>query len=152
MRSKKYLWNTQNRCEICDTRVTMKSAMFWGVTLSSLVDIWRSFGKVYSLHLEGWRASSQLTCSTYSSTRMSLLKSVHLYQTIWLHSPEGSRPDSCTPTHTRHSNTYVVWYAVRCCAIFCVVPGKKQGHAVAYLVEALCYKPEGRGFHSRCDH
>jgi hypothetical protein len=24
-----------------------------------------------------------------------------------------------------------------------------QGHAVAQLVEALCYKPEGRGFDSR---
>jgi hypothetical protein len=23
------------------------------------------------------------------------------------------------------------------------------GHAVAYLVETLCYKPEGRGFDSR---
>jgi hypothetical protein len=26
------------------------------------------------------------------------------------------------------------------------------GHALALLVEALCYKPEGRGFHSRWDH
>jgi hypothetical protein len=24
------------------------------------------------------------------------------------------------------------------------------GHAVAHLVEALCYKPEGRGSESRC--
>jgi membrane-associated PAP2 superfamily phosphatase len=24
-----------------------------------------------------------------------------------------------------------------------------KGHAVAWLVEALCYKPEGRGFDSR---
>jgi hypothetical protein len=23
------------------------------------------------------------------------------------------------------------------------------GHAVAYMIEALCYKPEGRGFESR---
>jgi hypothetical protein len=23
------------------------------------------------------------------------------------------------------------------------------GHAVTYLIEALCYKPEGRGFESR---
>jgi hypothetical protein len=27
-----------------------------------------------------------------------------------------------------------------------------QGHAVAYLVEALCYKPEGRGIESRGGH
>jgi hypothetical protein len=26
------------------------------------------------------------------------------------------------------------------------------GHAVAQLVEALCYKPEGRGFDSRSGH
>jgi len=26
------------------------------------------------------------------------------------------------------------------------------GHAVAQLVEALCYKSEGRGFDSRCCH
>jgi hypothetical protein len=26
---------------------------------------------------------------------------------------------------------------------------KFMGHAVAQLVEALCYKPEGRGFESR---
>jgi hypothetical protein len=25
-----------------------------------------------------------------------------------------------------------------------------QGHAVASLVEALCYKPEGRGLDARC--
>jgi hypothetical protein len=25
-----------------------------------------------------------------------------------------------------------------------------RGHAVAWLVETLCYKPEGRGFDSRC--
>jgi hypothetical protein len=28
----------------------------------------------------------------------------------------------------------------------------KQGHAVAQLVEALRYKPEGRGFYSRLCH
>jgi hypothetical protein len=27
-----------------------------------------------------------------------------------------------------------------------------SGHAVAQLVEALCYKPEGRGFKSRWGH
>jgi hypothetical protein len=26
---------------------------------------------------------------------------------------------------------------------------RRLGHAVAYLAEALCYKPEGRGFESR---
>jgi hypothetical protein len=26
---------------------------------------------------------------------------------------------------------------------------KNGGHVVAYLVEAICYKPEGGGFHSR---
>jgi hypothetical protein len=26
------------------------------------------------------------------------------------------------------------------------------GHAVAYLVEALCYKTEGRGFNFKLDH
>jgi hypothetical protein len=25
----------------------------------------------------------------------------------------------------------------------------EEGHAVKYLAEALCYKPEGRGFESR---
>jgi hypothetical protein len=36
-----------------------------------------------------------------------------------------------------------------------VVPGEKisiLGHAVAQLVEALRYKPEGRGFDSRFCH
>ena len=28
----------------------------------------------------------------------------------------------------------------------------KLGHAVALLIEALLYKPEGRGFDSRCYH
>ena len=28
----------------------------------------------------------------------------------------------------------------------------KEGHAVAQLLEALCYKPEGRGFDSRWCH
>jgi len=28
----------------------------------------------------------------------------------------------------------------------------EMGHAVAQLVEALCYKPEGRGFDSRWCH
>ena len=28
----------------------------------------------------------------------------------------------------------------------------KVGHAVAQLVEALCYKLEGRGFDPRCCH
>jgi len=28
----------------------------------------------------------------------------------------------------------------------------KEGHAVAHLVDALCYKPEGRGFDSRWCH
>ena len=28
----------------------------------------------------------------------------------------------------------------------------ERGHAVAQLVEALRYKPEGRGFNSRCCH
>jgi hypothetical protein len=30
--------------------------------------------------------------------------------------------------------------------IFYTYTGKVRGHAVAQLVEALCYKPEGRGF------
>jgi hypothetical protein len=29
---------------------------------------------------------------------------------------------------------------------------KKRGHAMAHLVEALPYKPEGRGFDSRWSH
>jgi hypothetical protein len=29
---------------------------------------------------------------------------------------------------------------------------EQEGHAVAQLVEALRYKPEGRGFDSRCCH
>ena len=32
------------------------------------------------------------------------------------------------------------------------VPYKARGHAVAQLVEALCYKSEGRGFDSRWCH
>jgi len=31
-----------------------------------------------------------------------------------------------------------------------VLPKMIQGNAVAQLVEALCYKPEGRGFEFRC--
>jgi hypothetical protein len=38
-------------------------------------------------------------------------------------------------------------------ALYCLVNWQvylfSAGHAVAKLVEALCYKPEGRGFHSR---
>jgi hypothetical protein len=30
-----------------------------------------------------------------------------------------------------------------------ILPFKGQGHEGAWLVEALCYKPEGRGFDSR---
>jgi hypothetical protein len=35
--------------------------------------------------------------------------------------------------------------------VFCFrgIPLSCMGHAVVYLVEALCYKPEGRGFHFR---
>jgi hypothetical protein len=33
-----------------------------------------------------------------------------------------------------------------------VLPITSWGHAVAQLVEALCYKPEGRGFDSRRGH
>jgi hypothetical protein len=35
--------------------------------------------------------------------------------------------------------------------LFRVEPGS-PGYAVAQLVEALRYKPEGRGFDSRCSH
>jgi hypothetical protein len=36
-------------------------------------------------------------------------------------------------------------------ALFLLIKSAEQlrGHAVAYLVEALCYKPKGRGFESR---
>jgi hypothetical protein len=30
------------------------------------------------------------------------------------------------------------------------INGVALGHAIALLVEALCYKPEGRGFDSQC--
>jgi hypothetical protein len=33
--------------------------------------------------------------------------------------------------------------------LFQFVPHRKRGPAVTYLVEALCYKPEGRGFEFR---
>jgi hypothetical protein len=33
-------------------------------------------------------------------------------------------------------------------AEICCVTRDREGHAVAHLVEALCYKPEGRGFDS----
>jgi hypothetical protein len=35
------------------------------------------------------------------------------------------------------------------CWDFYLYVEEKWGHAVAYLVEALCYKPEGRGFEPR---
>jgi hypothetical protein len=31
-----------------------------------------------------------------------------------------------------------------------VLSNPAGGHAIALLVQALCYKPEGRGFDSRC--
>jgi hypothetical protein len=37
----------------------------------------------------------------------------------------------------------------RICVVILCSTRRQQGHAVAYLVEALCYKPEGRGFESR---
>jgi hypothetical protein len=36
--------------------------------------------------------------------------------------------------------------------LFTVTTYQFEGHAVAQLVEALCYKPEGRGFDSRRHH
>jgi hypothetical protein len=36
-----------------------------------------------------------------------------------------------------------------CTALIWSTDYELRGHAVAYLVEALCYKPEGRGFESR---
>ena len=42
--------------------------------------------------------------------------------------------------------TYVVLYYVYTVHMLC------SGHAVAQLVEALCYKSEGRGFDSRWCH
>jgi hypothetical protein len=35
---------------------------------------------------------------------------------------------------------------------FYLVADAEQGHAVAQLVEALCYEPEGRGFDSPWCH
>jgi hypothetical protein len=36
--------------------------------------------------------------------------------------------------------------------LFALVISLIWGHAIEYVVEALCYKAEGRGFESRRDH
>ena len=36
--------------------------------------------------------------------------------------------------------------------IYVLMSGLEDGHAVAQLVDALRYKPEGRGFDSRWEH
>jgi hypothetical protein len=47
-------------------------------------------------------------------------------------------------TQSERRRCYYYYYYYFITIIIIVV-----GHAVAYLVEALCYKPEGRGFESR---
>jgi hypothetical protein len=40
-------------------------------------------------------------------------------------------------------------FSALCGIITTQTSGFCRGHAVAWLIEALCYKPEGRGFYSR---
>jgi hypothetical protein len=46
---------------------------------------------------------------------------------------------------------FFVLLVCKCVLDYCHREGG-WGHPVAQLVEALCYKPEGRGFDSRCCH
>jgi hypothetical protein len=48
-----------------------------------------------------------------------------------------------TPTVLLHR--FIVWYIIIIIIIIIII----MGHAVPQLVEALRYKPEGRGFDSR---
>jgi hypothetical protein len=53
-------------------------------------------------------------------------------------------PEIESPASSPYRNS--VWTELsRLCLSICIY----MGHAVAQLVEALCYKPEGRGFDSR---
>jgi hypothetical protein len=55
---------------------------------------------------------------------------------------------------TVHFLRYIMHTLLKiCCTIlYLSLLHVSTGHAVAHLVEALCYKPEGRGFDSRWSH
>jgi len=52
-------------------------------------------------------------------------------------------------SRTIGTGMYFVW---RCSLLMLSTPTSVTGHAVAHLLEALHYKPEGLGFFSRCRH
>jgi hypothetical protein len=54
-----------------------------------------------------------------------------------------------TEVHLLGDELLLVGWLVGCYVTFQSLPMKPRGHAVAKLVEALYYKPEGRGFESR---
>jgi hypothetical protein len=57
-----------------------------------------------------------------------------------------------TNTFIRQIFKCLIWYTVHLLYAEFRPVTAQLGHAVAHLVEALRYKPEGRGFDSRCCH
>jgi hypothetical protein len=71
--------------------------------------------------------------------------------TVWLFAScpvHRDLPSTCHPV----SEYSVPWLGVHICFKFGGGLTLKEGYAVAQLVEALRYKPEGRGFDSRWCH
>jgi hypothetical protein len=64
------------------------------------------------------------------------------------HSPLRIRAPISPLTTGVHENVLKIWDNF----IFCADTKKNRGHTMTQLVEALRYKPEGRGFDSRWCH
>ena len=81
-----------------------------------------------------------------------------------LHVSAAGIPHRDTAQHmdTIHGESYTVDFCmpfssvqkfIKPCTCHCIACLRHmRGHTVAQLVEALCYKPEGSGFDSRCRH
>jgi hypothetical protein len=111
--------------------VAMKTTVVWDVAPCSLVEVERSSVRRHCFHLHGRKSRQQATKQ-------------QVEQSYW-----GDTESREQMEHAAESwcNSYMYNWLTKMAnnAIKYIT----AGHVVAYLVEALCYKPEGRGFESR---
>jgi hypothetical protein len=108
-------------------KLIMNISVFWNVTPNSLVNFCQHFGGICCLNLQG-------------TLKMKVADSFFVLVTIYM----TARRHVPLMFFFRHS----VFFIAPEISFYLEPHTIQMGHAVAYLVEALRYKTEGRGFES----
>jgi hypothetical protein len=125
----------------CPVQICMDFPQAWEIGYSnSLMMTSRSSPRVMSTFHEGCELTLVTTPNTLSWTKQIDFQSNRFRGAVVLtaHSPhycEHTDESSCGCLHNLNMDVEIFYYY--------------WGHAVAWLVEALCYKPERRGVYSR---